>query len=301
MSGLTEKYINPLTDFGFKKLFGSEPNKALLIDFLNEILPDKKIKDLSYTSTENLGITEVDRKAIFDLYCIGDDGDRFIVEMQKAKQNFFKDRSVFYASFPIQEQARKTPWDYKLQPVYSVGILDFIFDDHKDDKELLHIVQLKNQRVEVFYKKLMFVYLELRKFKKEAHELTTKFDKWLYVLRHLSDLDKRPPALKERVFKKLFEVAEIAKFSPKERDAYESSLKYFRDMQNVIDTAREEGEEVGFADGREMGRAEGRAEGQEVGRKNMKIEMAKEMKAANESIEKIKKYTGLSSAEIKEL
>ena len=107
MSITTEKYINPLTDFGFKKLFGSEPNKVLLIDFLNQILPNKKIKNLSYASTEKLGQTLVDRKAIFDLYCVGENGERFIVEMQKAKQNYFKDRSVFYASFPIQEQAKK--------------------------------------------------------------------------------------------------------------------------------------------------------------------------------------------------
>lgn len=289
MSGLTEKYINPLTDFGFKKLFGSEPNKELLIDFLNEILPDKKIKDLTYTSNENLGRTEIDRKAIFDLYCVGEEGDRFIVEMQKAKQNYFKDRSVYYASFPIQEQAKKTPWNYKLQPVYSVGILDFIFDEHKDDKELLHVVQLKNQRGEVFYNKLMFVYLELRKFDKKEEELVTKFDKWLYVLRHLSDLDDRPPKLKERVFKRLFEVAEIAKFSPKERDAYESSLKYFRDMQNVVDTAREEGEEDGHAKGKEEGRNE------------MKIEMAKEMKKEGLPFEQIAKMTGLSVAGIENL
>jgi len=107
MSQQKEKYINPLTDFGFKKLFGTEPNKDLLIDFLNQILPDRKIKDLTYSSGEKQGLTELDRKAIFDLYCIGDKGERFIVEMQKAKQNYFKDRSVFYASFPIQEQGKK--------------------------------------------------------------------------------------------------------------------------------------------------------------------------------------------------
>ena len=230
---MEEKYINPLTDFGFKKLFGTEPNKILLIDFLNQILPDKKIKDLTYSSGEKQGLTELDRKAIFDLYCIGDDGERFIVEMQKAKQNFFKDRSVFYASFPIQEQGKKNNWNYKLAPVYSVGILDFIFDDHKNEKELLHVVELKNQRCEVFYDKLKFIYIELPKFKKEESELKTHFDKWMYVFTHLSELQNRPKKLQDRVFKKLFEAAEIAKFSPKEREAYEKSLKYYRDIKNV--------------------------------------------------------------------
>ena len=82
---LQDKYINPFTDFGFKKLFGTEPNKDLLIDFLNQVLPDRhKVADLSYTPTEQLGNTEPDRKAIFDLYCTSPSGERFIVEMQKA-------------------------------------------------------------------------------------------------------------------------------------------------------------------------------------------------------------------------
>lgn len=252
VKNLKDRYINPLTDFGFKKLFGSEPNKDLLIDFLNQILPDnRQVKDLTYASNDKMGRTELDRKAIFDLYCVGKDGERFIVEMQKAKQNYFKDRSVFYASFPIQEQAQKGDWDYKLEPVYSIGILDFIFDDHKNDTTLHHIVELKNQRCEVFYDKLKFVYIELPKFKKNEDELETQFDKWLYVLTHLSKLQNRPKKLQERVFKRLFEAAEIAKFTRKELEAYDRSLKYYRDIKNVVDTSHEEGIEKGIEQGRE--------------------------------------------------
>ncbi len=275
------KYINPLTDFGFKKLFGTEPNKHLLIDFLNQILPDRKIKDLTYASGERQGVSELDRKAIFDLYCIGDNGERFIVEMQKAKQNFFKDRSVFYASFPIQQQAQKNKWDYKLDPVYSVGILDFIFDDHKNEAELLHIVELKNQRCEVFYDKLKFVYIELPKFKKKESELETHFDKWMYVFTHLSQLNNRPKKLKERVFTTLFKAAEIAKFSADEREAYEESLKYYRDLKNVVDTSREEG--------------------REEGREERNREIAKQLKNNGVSIKVIMQSTGLSKKEIEKL
>lgn len=106
----SDRYINPLTDFGFKRLFGTEPNKNLLIDFLNVILPPQhRVKDLTYGSTENLGNTPSDRKAVFDLYCESEKGKKFIVEMQKAKHkhNYFKDRSIYYASFPIQDQAEK--------------------------------------------------------------------------------------------------------------------------------------------------------------------------------------------------
>lgn len=281
MSEQKEKYINPLTDFGFKKLFGTESTKMLLIDFLNQILPDRKIKDLSYSSNEKQGKTEIDRKAIFDLYCIGDNGERFIVEMQKAKQNWFKDRSVYYASFPIQEQAKKNKWDYKLDPVYSIGILDFIFDDHKEENELLHIVELKNQHCEVFYDKLKFIYVELPKFKKEEKDLKTHFDKWIYVLTHLWKLQDRPKKLQERVFAKLFEEAEIAKFTPAEREAYEDSLKYYRDIKNVVDTSKEEG--------------------REEGKEEERNEIAKEMKSNGEPIEKIIKYTNLTRKEIENL
>lgn len=278
MSSLKDKYINPLTDFGFKKLFGTEPNKILLIDFLNQILPERhRIRDLSYSRNEHLGLNELDRKAIFDLYCIGESGERFIVEMQKAKQNFFKDRSVYYASFPIQEQAGKGEWDYRLEPVYSVGILDFIFDDHKSDEELLHTVELKNQRCEVFYDKLKFIYIELPKFKKQEDELDTQFDKWLYVFRHLSNLQDRPKKLQDRVFQKLFDAAEIAKFSPEERNAYEDSLKYYRDLKNVVDTSREEGVIEGIE------------------------KIAKKMKEKGMSNSEISELTGLNDDEINDL
>jgi predicted transposase/invertase (TIGR01784 family) len=290
MSALKDKYINPLTDFGFKKLFGSEPNKILLIDFLNQILPDKhQIKDLTYARNEQLGLNELDRKAIFDLYCTGESGERFIVELQKAKQNFFKDRSIYYASFPIQEQAQKGDWDYRLEPVYTVGILDFIFDDHKSEEDLLHVVELKNQRCEVFYDKLKFIYIELPKFKKQEEELETQFDKWLFVFRHLSNLQNRPQQLQDKIFRKLFEAAEIAKFSAEEREAYEDSLKYYRDLKNVVDTSREEGILEGIEQGIEQG----------IEKRN--LEIAKQMKKEGESIEKIMRYTNLSREEIEEL
>ncbi len=268
---LQDKYINPFTDFGFKKIFGSEPNKALLIDFLNEVvLPrQRSIVELSYHKNEQVGRTEFDRKAIFDLYCIGKNKERFIVEMQKAKQNYFKDRSVFYATFPIQEQAIRGEWDYKLAEVFTVGVLDFVFGDEKETKnkaisvpnddephkipntepqkikEVRHVVQLKDQKNQVFYDKLTFIYLEMPNFTKEAHELETHYDKWLYVLKNLSTLPNRPEILQEKIFEQLFEIAEIAKFTPNERDQYEESLKTYRDLKNVIDTAFQDGEVKG--------------------------------------------------------
>ncbi|NEP60643.1 MAG: Rpn family recombination-promoting nuclease/putative transposase [Symploca sp. SIO2G7] len=259
-----ERYINLLTDFGFKRLFGTEPNKEILIDFLNVMLPPQHaVKDVSYRNNENLGNTPLDRKAIFDIYCESQTGEKFIVELQKAKQNYFKDRSVYYATFPIQEQALKGEWNYKLSPVYTIGILDFIFDDHKKDSTLLHTVELKNQKNKVFYDKLKFIYVELPKFTKTVEELESHFEKWLFLLRHLSELDAPPEALQEVIFEQLFEVSEIANFSALEQEAYENSLKYYRDLQNVVATSRQEGVEEGIAQGMEQGIAQGMEQGRQ--------------------------------------
>ena len=263
---LQEQYVNLLTDFGFKRVFGSEPNKQLLIDFLNTLLPaHHQIKELSYKSTENLGNTPIDRKAIFDIYCQGENGDRFIVEVQKVKQNFFKDRSVFYASFPIQEQALRGEWNFKLAPVYSVGVLDFVFDDHKNEDTIVHMIELKDQHCHVFYDKLKFIYIELPKFNKTLEQLESQQDKWLYLFRHLPDIEGHPRPFQDPVFLQLFEVAELANFSPAEQDSYQSSLKYYRDMNNVIDTAKQEGLQAGIEQGIEQGRIEGIKEGAEAG------------------------------------
>ena len=286
-----EKYLNPFTDFGFKKLFGSEPNKDLLIDFLNQLLPDHhQIQDLSFTRNELLGDTTLDRGAVFDLYCVSQSGERFIVEMQKAKQNFFKDRSLFYATFPIREQAQRGgDWDFKLAAVYLVGILDFVFAEDKDSPEVCQRVQLKDQINRVFYDKLTFIYLEMPKFAKTEAELETSFDKWLYVLKHLPRLTDRPAKLQERVFAKLFDAAEIGKFNREEMDLYENSLKHYRDMKNVIDTAAGDGVTKGL----EQGRAEGRQE--------TLIEIARKCLADNFPVQAIARLTGLSEAEIEAL
>lgn len=253
---MKDKYVNPFTDFGFKKLFGEEPHKALLISFLNTLLPPQhQVKDLQYTRNEHQGASFPDRKAIFDLNCISPAGERFVVELQKAKQNYFRDRSVYYATFPIQEQAQRGEWNYQLSAVYTVGILDFVFEEDRDagNKEVVHTVQLKNQHGAVFYDKLTFIYLTLPNFHKGLDELESTQDKWFYIFRHLHEMDDIPAVLQEQVFLQLFDAARIARFEPEERKAYESSLKYYRDLKNVTDTAREEGREEGHEEGREEG------------------------------------------------
>lgn len=249
---MAEVFVNPFTDFGFKKLFGEEVNKDLLIDFLNELLPnqEQKIANLTYLKNEHLSNHEHDRRAIFDLYCENTKGEKFIVEIQRAKQKFFKDRSIYYSTFPIQEQAKSgNSWSFELKAVYTVAIMDFEFENGRkkrsDDMQYLHTIQLMDvDRQTIFYDKLTFIYLEVPRFKKQEHELQTRFDKWMYVLKNLHRLESRSSALQERIFQKLFDVAEIAKFSIDERRSYQDALKVYRDLKNVIDTAVEEAVEV---------------------------------------------------------
>ena len=238
LEGLHERYINFYTDFAFKKLFGTEVNKELLRSFLNALLDGQEvITNLTYLNTEQLGTQEPDRKAVFDIYCENEHGEKFLVEMQKAEQQFFKDRSLFYATFPIREQAKRGDWNYRLKAVYTIGILNFTFDD-KDPDYFHHEVKLMDTRTkEVFYDKLTFIYLEMPKFTKTEDQLVTMFDKWLYAIRHLATLLNRPKALYEKVFEQLFTAAEIAKFNPEELMEYEDSLKALRDWYSVLSTA----------------------------------------------------------------
>jgi predicted transposase/invertase (TIGR01784 family) len=275
---MKDKYINLFTDFGFKKLFGEEDSKEQLIAFLNTLLPARHhIKELTYTHNEKLGATPVDRKAIFDLHCVSTSGERFIVELQKAKQNFFKERSIYYATFPIQEQAEKGDWDFKLEAVYTIGILDFEFDEdkHAGNKDVVHFVQLKNQHDRVFYDKCTFIYLTLPNFNKTEDELETDQDKWFFLFKNLHKLQTIPAKLQQAVFSNIFEKAQIAKFDPEERQAYEDSLKYYRDMNNVINTAAMEAEQRGREEGKQEGIELGKQEGIELG-KQEGIELGKQ-------------------------
>jgi predicted transposase/invertase (TIGR01784 family) len=260
------RYINPYTDFGFKKLFGEEGSKEQLKDFLNELLPPiHKIKDLSFKQNELLGEVENTRKAVFDIYCEAENGTKFIVEMQKAKMDFFKDRSLFYTTFPIKEQAEKGDWNFELKPVYCIAILDFNFEKKANPQEkisdiYLSNVQLKDQYCNIFYDKLAFIFIEMPRFIKKESELKTHFDKWLYFLKHLEDFNDIPDILKEKVFIECFRKAEIAKYDQKERDQYDHSLKIYRDLKGVIDTS--------FHDGIEKGKLEGRTEIQDTAIRN---------------------------------
>jgi predicted transposase/invertase (TIGR01784 family) len=313
------RYINPYTDFGFKKLFGQEAHPDLLIDFLNTFLPEKhQIKTLEFQDKEQLGPTPADRRAVFDVYCENDKGEKFIVEMQKAEEAYFKDRSLYYVAHPIRAQGQKGKWDFNLKTVYFIGILDFVYDKDDPNPLLIREVALKDQHGKVFYDKLKMTYIQMPVFTKTEEELKTRQEKWLYFLKNLPSLKHIPAILKkEKVFQKAFQLAELAAMPETERRQYERNLYHYWTYLGTIEFASREGEAKGRAKGKAEGRAEGRAKGRAEGKAEGKAEGRAEGKAEGETQKAIEiarnlkqeglppaliaKTTGLPETEITEL
>ena len=285
LSESQSRYVNFYTDFAFKKLFGTEANKDLLLSFLNSRFEGQEVfHDIQYLDSEHLGQSSSDRRAVFYVYCENEKGEKILIEMQNGDQEYFKDRSLYYSTFPIREQAKKGKgWDYELKRVYTICFLNFTFDKSDEYSHEVKLVDLMTG--EVFYDKLTYLYLEMPKYKKQLPQLNTLYEKWLYAIKHLGDLEERPAELKEAIFKRLFEQAEIAQYTPEERLDYEESLKNFRDWYSALKTA----EKKGHAEGREEGLREGI------------IKTAQNMKKEGMSDSLIAKMTVLTEQEIAEL
>ena len=284
------KYIDPLVDFAFKKLFGNEPNKDLLIAFLNEVFRGRKhIIDLVYNRNEHPGDLTHEGAAIFDLLCTGESGEQFIIEVQRGRQGNFKERALFYTARLISDQApkgKRSEWAYNLTEVYLIALLeDFTLAISPSGKYLHDICLCNIDNGEIFYDKLGYTYIELSKFVKTDAELETDLDKWLYMLKNMSRMDKIPVYLRKPIFERLFSIAEYSNLSKEEKTMYDSNLKYKWDNKNVLDYA------VSTAE----------AKGIEKGEHQRSLDIALELKKEGLTIEFIAKTTKLSIEEIENL
>ena len=280
-------FIDPYTDFGFKRIFGWDGNVALLIDFINTVLqPDQRIVRLNYLNSEQPGVLKGERKAVFDTYCEDEAGNKFIIELQRIKEKFFKDRSLFYSTIPIRGQAKSGAWNFNLKQTLIICIMDFVFDEYDAD-EMIHEVKLIDKaNGKVFNENLIFWYLEMPKFKKKIADVENRMDEWFFILNNLSALQEIPLSLKsDPIFKKLFMEAEISNYSEEQAEAYYASMKERWDRFAIEETAKEEGER--------KGKLEGSLE--------KSISIALQMKRANEPFDKIALYTGLEMSQIEEL
>ena len=292
-----QEFAELLCDFMFKRLFGSNENKDVLIGFLNTLLEDVKIIDVEFIPTEHQGITEEDRKAIFDISARCDDGRTLIFEVQNASQQHFRKRAVYYTSYPINEQGRlakeewireheckddgkEFKWDFNLKPVTVIGILNFKFEHDASWPSYRYHSSYRlreDTSNEVMTDVLRFVFLELGRFNKRIWELETTFDKWMHLFKHMHELVEIPKIFQTPEFNRLFILSKIGKFTPEEMKEYQNSLDKMSDYYNTIESAEDRG------------------------RKQERIRIAEKMLETGMPIDQIAQITDLTSEEIEAL
>ena len=300
------KFINPFTDVGFKRIFGQEFSKPLLLDFLNSLLEgEKHIVNLTFLDKEQPALYDEDRSLIYDIYCETDEGEHIIVEMQNKSQPYFKSRSIYYISESIARQGeRGSSWNYAIDSVYLIAFLNFIPLDFKQQFRTDVVLAEKNT-VDQFSDKLRMIYLQLPLFKKEADECENQVERWIYLLKNMETLSRLPWAAQSAVFKKLESIADVGAMSRDERLKYDEALRKYRDTISVFEGVRMDGLMEGRMEGRKEGRKEGlmegRMEGRMEGQRSEKMENARKMKTYGLALDMIAEITGLSIEEVRGL
>ena len=311
------RYINPFTDWGFKRLFGQEFSKDLLINFLNDLFEGEfQIKDVTFKDKEQLGDTNDLRGCIFDIYCVTDDDKHFIVEMQNRWVPFFVNRSIYYASKAFVAQRKKfdeagvrTAILYQFVPVYVVCIMNFMPKEHEVTKFRTDVALREKSSDSMFSDKLRFIYLSLPFFDKSEEECVTGFEKWIYVLKYMEVLERLPFTAQKKIFDHLAKLADVRCLSSEEQEKYDESIKAADDYYSGLYGSYVEGEETGMAKGIAKGMAKGMAKGiakgmakgRAEGELSKGLEIARNLLAMGMSWPQIMQITGLTEEELKPL
>ena len=326
-----QKYLNPTNDFVFKRIFGTEKNKDILIHFLNDVVDSihrkTDIVEVSFLKTVQEPDLAVKKQSLVDVLCTDQEGKRYIVEMQVATHAGFEKRAQYYASKAYSSQLLRGEEYDNLQEVLFIAITDYIVFPKKKGWLSTHII-LDKKSHEHDLQDFHFTFIELPKFTKSLEDLTLMVDKWAYFFKHAHATT--PSALAQLiqdmpVLAKAYHELECANYNEKELNSYEQVLKYRRDAKAAwkgatnkgIEEGIEEGIKKGIAKGRKEGIAKGRAKGKEEGRKEGKEEGKEEgrkegisqtkretvlnMRAANLSVHIIAQVTKLSDKEIEEI
>ena len=278
------RFMNPFTDMGFKRIFGQEANKDLLLDFLNELLEgEDRIADVQFLDKEIIRGNEQKRGIIYDVFCRTADGKYLIIEMQASSQKAYRERAIYYSGKALSRQG--TPgegWDFdQLAAVYSINFLNFVLlGKFRSD-----IFLMDRDTQQVFSTKQRFIFLEFPLFRKKEQECKTDFERWIYILKHMETLNRIPFQPMKAIFERLAKVTNVESLTPDERYAYERDLKAYRDYKAQMDYAKEEGIEEGI----------------EKGIEKEKLRNAKAMKAKGYPVNDIADITGLSIKEIEKL
>lgn len=300
------KLINPFTDWGFKRLFGREESKPVMIDLLNSILTDdRKIVDIQYDNKEQTPEGADNRTVIYDIYCTTSDNRHIIVEMQYGKQWYFKERTIFYVTRSIEQGGKTGKWDYQFDEVLMIGFMRF--EDGNISGKLRTDVMLTDiETNEVFSNRLRFIYLQLplAESMKEA-DCVTDLDCWIYNLNNMDKLDELAFKDRKPIFNDLEKMAGLRFMTWDENVAYQRALKRMWDYDAVMEGerkyAREQGIQQGMERGIQQGMKQGIQQGMEQGVKQEKLLIAANLKKMGLSLENIMLATGLTKEQVEAL
>ena len=161
------KYADLLDDDVFKLVFGRESTKDVMIEFLNQVIPDRKIVDLEFIDKEMHPVERDAKGVVYDMFCKTDSGASIIVEVQRRKQPFYPERAIYYSTFQIQRQVEAGADTYDFLPVYVINILNFKMDGNKDRADVKSVYRLYEETTQrLLTDRVTFIFIELAKFKK---------------------------------------------------------------------------------------------------------------------------------------
>ena len=283
--------INLLTDFGFKRFFGTEANKKNLIRFLNAFLKEYigTIRDIDYRPTEQLGLLEKEKRLIYDVFCSTKKDDRIIVEMQRADQEFIRDRVIAYSARSISNALKKGDRKYNFPKVISIILVDYGLPDLKGTEKFIQHVTLKDDENKKFSEKMAFVLIDLTKFAAQMNfgQLPGPREKWCYVIKNMWRMTDGDIPAEETAFRELYEECKLSKLSDMEKEEYAKSILEYDDVKDAIEYNRK------------LAKEEGIAEGIEKGRLTALLETAKNLLALDVPMDDVVKATGLTKDQIR--
>lgn len=297
----TPKYLNLLTDFGFKKMFGEE-NKKFLIAFLNSILADSvgNIEDITYLNTEQLGESPKEKRMVFDIYCLTADGRHVLVELQIGGQSYYGERAFTYVSRLVSKESRKGEKKYAIPPIYSINILDFRMTVFNDRSNYFWEIQLKDQKNRVFLPQIKFLFIELCTFARlfRKSDYPEALHRWLYTIKNMGEESTLECPFDDPIFQDFFEQGKIDKLTTMEKEDYAKSILEYQEVKDTIEYEREYARAEGRAEGKAEGLAEGVAKGKAEGIAETKIALAKSMLDKGIDLGTVISITGLTAEEI---
>ena len=294
------QFLNPKTDFAFKKIFGSDQSKPILISFLNALLYDEQpvIVELEIIDPYLAPKIEGMKDTFVDVRARLRDGRLIIIEMQVLNVEGFEKRVLYNAAKAYSTQLMEGEVYTDLSPVVALTITDFVMFPEAIEMESAYVLKERHTSRDYPQHDLQLVFVELPKFKKSLEALAGVKDKWLYFLKHARDLQVVPSTMAEVTeIRQAFQIANFAGLSREELEVYERKMRYLNDWHGAIALAERLAKEQGEAIGEAKGEAIGEAKGEAKGRLAMARDIAHQMLAQFDD-QKIAELTGLSLDEV---